>query len=148
MVTILSDWEVRCDETLNDLGSQIVAVRARAKDDKLRSRQGEKHFEDAVSQATEQAAKRGEGQDQRAGGRSGGMNGGGNDGGGGGAFGMLGAVGNKMWGNMMGRGGKRAGGPGAEEDEDIMEIDEDESHGGGGGGGSRSRGAKRTGRYR
>jgi len=147
MVTILSAWCVRCDETLKDLDAQIAAVRSRAKDDKLRSREREKDFEEAVSRATEQAAKRGEDQtDQRTGGRSGMNGGGGNNGDGGGAFGMLGAVGNKVWGNMMGRGGKRAGGPGAEEDEDIMEIDDDDSRGGGSG--LRSRGAKRTGRYR
>lgn len=145
MLTTLTEWEARCTETLAGIEAQIAEIRTRAKDDKLRITRREVEAEDAILQATEQHAKRTNGNrgddqdDQRLA-----MNGGQSGGGGGGAS-MMGGFGNKIWGNMMGgRGGKRAaGGVGADEDEDIMDVDSDDVEAQGG---LARRGAKRQGR--
>jgi hypothetical protein len=121
MLATLADWEARCSSTLAEIEAQIAAIKTKARDEKSRNTRREVELEDAVMLATEAANKKNakDGEDEGSGGRT--TRSSKNDNGN-----KLGEFGSKIWGSMMGRGGKRAAGgyDGVDEDEDIMELDD------------------------
>lgn len=141
MISTLGDWEGRCNDTLAGIEAQIADVRARAKDEKARSRRRDQDFEEIVALSPEQASKGGKStNDIRSNGGTNGSSTGATN-----AFGMMSGIGSKLFGMNGGRGGKRAAGglPADDDDEDIMEVDDQL---GSGRGGLPGRGAKRQGR--